>query len=204
MMAHAYSHLYGIPCTGLRFFTVYGPWGRPDMAPMIFTKNIISKIPIQIFNKGKMFRDFTFIDDVIESTFRIIFNPPKPNLEFDRNSPDPSASWAAYRIFNIGNSSSVHLMEFIDLLEKELEIKAIKEFKEMQKGDVERTSANTEAIELWTKFKPKTPLSVGIRNLLIGIKTITKIIIFKFYFLKILTIFQNYLACFPSPNGFFD
>ena len=165
MMAHSYSHLYSIPSTGLRFFTVYGPWGRPDMAPMIFTKNILENKPIKIFNNGKMYRDFTYIDDVIESTFRVIFKPPELNLFFDKENPDPSKSWAAHRIFNVGNSSTIHLMEFINVLEKELNKKAIKEFMPMQPGDIEKTAANTEAIEAYIGFTPNTEISYGVKKL---------------------------------------
>ena len=175
MMAHAYSHLYSIPSTGLRFFTVYGPWGRPDMAPMIFTKNILENKPIRIFNKGKMYRDFTYIDDVIESTFRVIFKPPELNFDFNKKAQDPSISWAAHRIFNVGNSATIPLMEFINVLEKELNKKAIKEFLPMQPGDVEITAANTDAIEAWTGFKPNTEISYGIKKLVEWYKLFYKI-----------------------------
>ena len=163
LIAHSYSHLYQIPTTGLRLFTVYGPWGRPDMAPMIFTKSIIEKKPLKIFNNGNMSRDFTFIDDVVEIIIRIINKPAYPNLNFIRNNPEPSTSWSPYRIFNIGNNKSCSLMNFISLLEEELNIEAIKEFFPMQQGDVEDTFADSSAVEDWTGFKPNTSLRKGIR-----------------------------------------
>ena len=163
LIAHSYSHLYQIPTTGLRLFTVYGPWGRPDMAPMIFTKSILEKKPIKIFNNGNMSRDFTFIDDVIEIIERLINKPALSNANFKRNSPDSSTSWSPYRIFNIGNNKSCKLMEFINLLEKELNTKAIKEYVPMQNGDVQDTYADTEAIENWIGYKPDTSLEKGIK-----------------------------------------
>ena len=120
LIAHVYSHLYQIPCTGLRFFTVYGPWGRPDMAPMIFAKAIFAKKPIHIFNKGKMMRDFTFIDDVTEGIIKLINKPAIPDPNFDFTSPNPSTSWASHRIFNIGNQESIPLMKFIKILKMKL------------------------------------------------------------------------------------
>ena len=162
LMAHCYSNLYGLPCTGLRFFTVYGPWGRPDMALFIFTKSIINRIPIKIFNKGHMIRDFTYIDDVVESIFRLINKPPKPNPSFDNKYPNPSKSWCPNLIFNIGNSSPIKLTQYIDAIEKKVGIKAIKEFVPIQPGDVPKTAADTSLIEEWIKFKPNTPLEKGI------------------------------------------
>ena len=164
ILAHSYSHLYNIPSTGLRFFTVYGPWGRPDMAPMIFTKSIFSKQKIKIFNNGDMFRDFTYIDDVVEIIFRLIKRPATKNQYFDKNNPDPATSWAPFRIFNIGNNKPILLMKFIEALEKEIGIEAEKEFLEMQPGDVQLTSANTNSVELFTGFKPNTDIQVGVRN----------------------------------------
>ncbi len=164
LMAHSYSNLYEICCTGMRFFTVYGPWGRPDMAPIIFTKRILEKKPIQIFNHGKISRDFTYIDDAIESIIRLFKKPSTPDLKFNKSEPNPSTSWAPYKVFNIGNNKSVPILNFIDLLEKELGITAIKEFVTMQPGDVENTSANTDKLESWTGFKPSTSLEVGIKN----------------------------------------
>ncbi len=162
LMAHSYSHLYGIPCTGLRFFTVYGPWGRPDMAPMIFAKSILNKEPINIFNFGKMKRDFTYIDDVVEGLIRCSNKPATINPNFNTLEPDKSTSFAPYRIFNIGNSNPVELLKFIELLEEALGVEAIKNFKPMQPGDVESTAANTNLLESWTGFKPITSIEIGI------------------------------------------
>ena len=175
LMAHVYSHNYNLPCTGIRFFTVYGPWGRPDMAPMIFTDAIINKKPLQIFNGGEMSRDFTYIDDVIECIMGIIEKPAKPNLSFNNFSPESSSSWAPYRIFNIGNNSPIKLMKFIAALEKELGMKAIKEFKPLQPGDVENTTADTQKIFNWIKYKPITPLEKGIKEFLEWYKNYNKV-----------------------------
>lgn len=128
LMAHSYSHLYKIPATGLRFFTVYGPWGRPDMAPMIFAKAIFSGKPINIYNQGEMLRDFTYIDDIAESLLRCCYKPATPNSNFDSLNPDPSSSLASHRIFNIGNSEPIELLRFIELLEDSLGIRAIKKY----------------------------------------------------------------------------
>ena len=170
LMAHTYSHLFGLPCTGLRFFTVYGPWGRPDMAPMIFTKAILEKKPIKIFNHGKMSRDFTYIDDVSETIFRLMSKPASSNDNFQKDNPNPSISWAPYRIFNIGNSNKVPLMKFINCLEKSLGVNAIKHFEELQAGDVKSTEANTDPIEDWTGFKPNTPIDEGVEKFVIWFK----------------------------------
>ncbi len=164
LMAHTYSHLYNIPTTGLRFFTVYGPWGRPDMALFLFTKSIIEKKPIKIFNHGNMTRDFTYIDDIIESLVRVIKKIPTPNLSFDNKNPSSSSSWAPYKIFNIGNSNPFPLMEFIKTIENELGIKAKKVYFDMQAGDVSCTSADTSKLEKWIDFKPNTPLNKGISS----------------------------------------
>ena len=162
LMAHSYSHLYGIPSTGLRLFTVYGPWGRPDMAPMIFAKSIINREPINIFNFGNMKRDFTYIDDVVEGIFRCSNKPATINPTFDPLDPDKSTSFAPYRIFNIANSKPVELLRFIEILEDSLGVKAIKKFKPMQPGDVESTSANTNLLESWTGFKPSISIERGV------------------------------------------
>ena len=164
LMAHTYSHIYGLPTIGLRFFTVYGEWGRPDMAPMIFTKAILSRKPIKIFNHGKMHRDFTYIDDITESIHRCCFKPAIKNPNFDTEKPDPSTSSCAYRIFNIGNNKPIKLLDFISALEKRLGIKAIKEFLPMQKGDVISTAADTTALDQWIGYKPDTPLDKGIEK----------------------------------------
>ena len=164
LMAHSYSHLYGIPTTGLRFFTVYGPWGRPDMALFLFTKSILNKEPIKIFNKGDMIRDFTFIDDITESLFRVINKKATSDSNFDYLQPSPSSSWAPYRIFNIGNSNPINLMDFISTIEEILGCKAKKEFLDMQPGDVASTSADTALLENWIGFKPRTSIKEGIKK----------------------------------------
>ena len=160
LMAHTYSHLYKIPATGLRFFTVYGPWGRPDMALFLFTKSIINNTPIKVFNNGEMTRDFTYIDDIVESVYRVINKIPSPDIDSDNRSEVTSV--APYRIFNIGNSHPIKLMEFISEIENSLGIKAKKEFLEMQPGDVANTFADTSALEKWINFKPNTSVKDGI------------------------------------------
>ncbi len=166
LIAHSYSHLFNIPSTGLRYFTVYGPWGRPDMAPMIFTKSILNGEKIKIFNYGEMFRDFTFIDDVIEGTYRCCFKQPIKSKGFDKANPDPSSSFAPHRVFNIGNSKPIKLLYFIELLEKGLNKKADKDFQSMQPGDVISTAANTEALEKWIRFSPNTSIEEGVEKFL--------------------------------------
>ncbi len=162
VMSHAYSHLFDIPITGLRFFTVYGPWGRPDMALFLFTKSILNGKPIKIFNNGNMKRDFTYIDDITESLYRLINKPPKSSNSFDKENPDPSQSWAPFQLFNIGNSKPVNLIDFIVEIEKKLGIEAIKEYHPMQNGDVEITYAETSKLENYIKYKPKTSIKKGI------------------------------------------
>ena len=162
LMAHVYSHLYAIPTTGLRFFTVYGPWGRPDMALFLFTKAMLAGEPIKIFNQGHMRRDFTYIDDIIEGVVRVLAAPPAPNAQWSGEHPDPSSSPAPYRIFNIGNNNSVSLMEFIRVLEQALGMEARKEFLPMQPGDVPATFANIDDLHAAVGFRPSTPLEVGI------------------------------------------
>jgi len=164
LMAHTYSHLYGLPTTGLRFFTVYGPWGRPDMALFLFTDAIINNRPIKVFNNGNMIRDFTYIDDIIEGVFRVIFKIATPNNNFKKSNPDSSNSWAPYRVFNIGNSNPVNLKEYIATLEKNLEKKAIKELLPMQPGDVKATAADTKLLENWIGFKPNTSIEDGVNK----------------------------------------
>lgn len=162
LMAHSYSHLYNIPSTGLRFFTVYGPWGRPDMAPMIFAKAIISQTPIKVFNYGEMMRDFTYIDDIVSSIYKCIKKRATPNLSFNPRNPDPSTSFAPHRIFNIGNSKPINLIDFITLLENNFGIEAIKEYQPIQPGDVKNTAANTTALESWIGLKKFTSIQDGI------------------------------------------
>ncbi|KGG12045.1 MULTISPECIES: NAD-dependent epimerase [Prochlorococcus] len=162
LMANTYSHLYQIPATGLRFFTVYGPWGRPDMAPMIFAKSILAGKPINIFNFGEMLRDFTFIDDITEAILLCSYKPATSDPNFDSINPDPATSFAPHRIFNIGNSKPVQLLRFIELLENSLEKKAIKNLRPIQPGDVVATAANTQRLEEWVGFSPKTSIEKGV------------------------------------------
>ncbi len=164
LLAHSYSHLYNIPSIGLRFFTVYGPWGRPDMAPMIFTKLILSKKPIKVFNSGNMSRSFTYIDDAIELVFRLLKKPFMKDEKFDKNKPCAASSWAPHRIFNIGSSENVKLLHFIEILEKELGIKAIKELKPIQPGDVINTSADCELIKKTTGEIYLTSIEMGVKK----------------------------------------
>ena len=164
LMAHTYSHLYGIPSTGLRFFTVYGPWGRPDMALFLFTKSIIEKKSIKIFNNGDMIRDFTYIDDITESMFRLLYKIPQKNDNFNKFMPDSDSSWCAHKIFNIGNSKPTQLIEYISAIEKSLGIRAIKEYLPMQPGDVQATSADTKSLEKWINFKPNTDINYGVKK----------------------------------------
>ena len=162
LMAHSYSHLFSIPVTGLRFFTVYGPWGRPDMALFLFTKAINDNQPIQIFNHGNMIRDFTYIDDIVESIYRLISLPAAADPKFDPKQPNSATSWAPYQIFNIGNSNPVPLMEYIGEIERALGKKALKTFLPMQPGDVPSTSADTRLLERFVHFKPSTSVRDGI------------------------------------------
>ena len=164
LMAHSYSHLYRLPTTGLRFFTVYGPWGRPDMALFLFTNAILKNKPIQIFNNGNMIRDFTYIDDIIESLIRVIDKPATSDKDFDKSNPNPARSWAPYKIFNIGNSEPIELMKYIIQIEKSIGIKAKKKFLPMQPGDVIATSADTSLLENWIDFKPKTSIEIGVKR----------------------------------------
>ena len=162
LMAHVYSHLFGIPATGLRFFTVYGPWGRPDMALFLFTKSILAGKPIKVFNDGNMKRDFTYIDDIIEGVARLIPKPPKPNPSWDSSNPDPGTSSAPYKVYNIGNNSPVELSRFIEVLEEKLGKKAIKEYLPMQPGDVLATYADVDDLMRDVGFKPATSIEDGI------------------------------------------
>jgi UDP-glucuronate 4-epimerase len=164
LLAHSYSHLYGLGCTGLRFFTVYGPWGRPDMALFLFTKAIYDGQPIQVFNHGKMKRDFTYIDDIVEGVVRVMGRPPQPNPSWDANRPDPGTSNTAYKIYNIGNNQPVELTEFIAAIEAAVGKTARKEMREMQAGDVPATYADIEDLVRDVGFRPDTPLEIGIRR----------------------------------------
>ena len=164
LMAHAYASLYGIPCTGLRFFTVYGPWGRPDMALFLFTKAILEDKPIDVFNEGRMERDFTYIDDIVEGVARIMDRIPTPDASWKAENPDPSTSYCPYRLYNIGNNQPVALMEFIGHLEDQLGRKAKKNFLPLQAGDVPATYADVEALSTAVGFRPATPVAEGIRK----------------------------------------
>jgi UDP-glucuronate 4-epimerase len=164
LMAHTYSHLYGLPATGLRFFTVYGPWGRPDMAPMLFARAILAGEPIRVFNQGRMRRDFTYIDDVVEGVIRCLDKPATAHPAFDAEAPDPATSWAPHRLFNIGNAQPEELLVFIAELERALERPAILQLEPMQRGDVEATAADTSALEAWVGFRPSTPLREGVEH----------------------------------------
>jgi UDP-glucuronate 4-epimerase len=164
LMAHTYSHLFGMPTTGLRFFTVYGPWGRPDMALFLFTKAILAGEPIKVFNNGQMQRDFTYIDDITEGVIRVMDKPATPNKEWDGNNPDPSTSTAPYRIFNIGNNNPVKLMDFIAAIEKALGKTAVKELLPMQPGDVTATFANIDDLIEAVGYRPQTTVQQGIDN----------------------------------------
>ncbi len=162
LMAHSYAHLYGFACTGLRFFTVYGPWGRPDMALYKFTKGVIENTPIPVFNEGNMVRDFTYIDDIVEGVVRVIDCPPKPNPEWDREIADAATSDAPYRIFNIGNGHPVKLMRYIELIEEAVGKKAILDLMPMQDGDVPFTLADTSALHEAVGYEPNTLVEDGL------------------------------------------
>ncbi len=164
LMAHTYSHLYNIPTTGLRFFTVYGPWGRPDMSPSLFTGAILRGEPINVFNEGKMKRDFTYIDDIVEGVVRVIDKVAEPNPDYDNNNSDPATSFAPYRVYNIGNNDVVQLMDFIETIEDAVGKKAEKNMMGMQDGDVVATYANIDALVDAVGFKPATPLKEGIQK----------------------------------------
>jgi len=164
LMAHTYSHLYQLPCTGLRFFTVYGPWGRPDMALFLFTKAILEDKPIKVFNNGKMQRDFTYIDDIIEGVVRVMGRLPEANPTWNGDAPDPGTSSAPYKVYNIGNNNPVELIEFIEVIESVLGLKARKEFMDMQPGDVTATYADVDDLMADVGFKPATPIETGIER----------------------------------------
>lgn len=162
-MAHSYAHLFRIPLTGLRFFTVYGPWGRPDMALFKFTKAIIAGEPVDLYNHGKMVRDFTYVDDIVEGILRVTDKPAVPNTDWDAENPDPASSTAPYRIFNIGNSDPVELMDYLEAIEEAVGKKAITNMMPMQPGDVAATWADTRDLETITGFKPATPVRDGVK-----------------------------------------
>lgn len=162
LMAHCYSHLYNIPTTGLRFFTVYGPWGRPDMALFLFTRKIVAGEPIPVFNQGHHSRDFTYIDDIVEGVVRTLDCVPEPDETWSSDQPDPATSAAPYRLYNIGSNNPVKLMDFIDILEKKLGMPANKDFLPMQPGDVPETYADVDALGEAVGFRPSTPITEGV------------------------------------------
>ena len=162
ILAHSYSHLFQIPMTGLRFFTVYGPMGRPDMAPMIFADAMLRGKPIHVFNNGEMSRDFTYIDDVLDAIYKCCLKTPYPNVHFHEERPEPSTSFAPHRIFNVGHNNPTNLLDFIELLEAALDVRAIKKMKPMQPGDVKSTFADIDRLKDWVNFSPKTSLKEGI------------------------------------------
>jgi UDP-glucuronate 4-epimerase len=164
LMAHSYAHLYQLPCTGLRFFTAYGPWGRPDMALFKFTKGILAGEAIQVFNRGEMTRDFTYIDDVVEAVIRVMDRPAAPDPGFDAKNPAPSTSRAPYRVYNIGNNNPVNLMRYIEVLEKCLGKKAKLELLPMQPGDVPATVADVSHLQEAIDFRPTTSVEVGVQR----------------------------------------
>lgn len=164
LMAHSYASLYKLPCTGLRFFTVYGPWGRPDMALFLFTRAILQDQPIDVYNQGNMQRDFTFIDDIVEGIYRVSARIPEPNPDWRGDRPDPATSFAPYKIYNIGNNNPVELLCFIEALEKSLNMKAKKNFLPLQPGDVPATCADVDDLMAAVGFKPATPIEEGIKK----------------------------------------
>ena len=164
LMAHTYSHLYRLPTTGLRFFTVYGPWGRPDMALFLFTRAMLSGQPIDVFNNGEMVRDFTYVDDIVEGVIRVLDKPATPNPAFDAATPDPATSDAPYRVFNIGNGNPTPLMDYIRAVETALGVKARMNMMPMQPGDVPATAADTAELGDWVGFQPNTEVETGVRR----------------------------------------
>jgi len=164
LMAHSYAHLYGIPTTGLRFFTVYGPWGRPDMALFKFTKAILAGESIDVYGEGKLVRDFTYIDDIVEGVMRVLDKPATPDASHDSQNPNPGTSTAPYRIFNIGNNAPTVLMDYIAALEGALQMTARKQMLPIQPGDMHSTSADTRALQAWVGFSPAMPVATGVQH----------------------------------------
>jgi len=162
LMAHTYSHLYGLPATGLRFFTVYGPWGRPDMAPMLFARAILAGVPIRVFNHGQMQRDFTYIDDIVQGVIRCLDKPATADPAFDPLQPNPATAAVPHRLFNIGNAQPTELLRFIAVLEQALGRPAIQDLQPMQPGDVVATAADTSALEAWVGVRPSTSIEQGV------------------------------------------
>ena len=164
LIAHAYSHLFKIPTTGLRFFTVYGPWGRPDMALFLFTKAILKNKPINVYNNGNMMRDFTYVDDIVEGIFRVVNKPAESDTDWSNKNPNPASSSAPYKVYNIGNGSPVQLMDYINAAEKALGKEAEKNFMPMQPGDVQKTFANVESLKRDFDYKPDTSIKEGVKS----------------------------------------
>jgi len=175
LMAHTYSHLFGLPTTGLRFFTVYGPWGRPDMALFIFTRKILAGEPIDVFNFGKHRRDFTYIDDIVEGVIRTLDQTAEPDMQWDSNSPDPATSKAPYRLYNIGSNNPIELLRYIEIIEDCLGLKAQLNLLPMQPGDVPDTYADVSALETDVGYKPTTPIEQGVRQFIEWYKDFYKI-----------------------------
>jgi UDP-glucuronate 4-epimerase len=175
LMAHTYSHLFNIPTTGLRFFTVYGPWGRPDMALFLFADAIKRNAAIDVYNFGKMVRDFTYVDDIVESVVRVLQKPATPNSSFDTNNPDPSSSSAPYLVFNIGNGQPTPLMDYIEALEEAFDTVIQKNFLPIQPGDVPMTSSDCSRLDQWINFKPNTPVKTGVLNFAMWYKDYYKV-----------------------------
>ena len=175
LMAHTYSHLFGLPTTGLRFFTVYGPWGRPDMALFIFTRKILAGEPIDVFNFGKHRRDFTYIDDIVEGVIRTLDHTAEPDMQWDSNSPDPATSKAPYRLYNIGSNNPIELLRYIEIIEDCLGLKAQLNLLPMQPGDVPDTYADVSALETDVGYKPTTPVEQGVRQFIEWYKDFYKI-----------------------------
>ena len=175
MMAHTYSHLFNLRTTGLRFFTVYGPWGRPDMALFIFTKAIIEGKPIEVFNNGNMKRDFTYIDDIVEGIVHVIDQPAESNPEWDAQYPDPATSKAPFRIFNIGRGAPVNLLDFVSEIEKRIHKKAIKVFRPMQEGDVAETCADVSNLDMVLNYKPQISVPTGVARFIAWYKAFYKV-----------------------------
>ncbi|MCE4955672.1 NAD-dependent epimerase [Macrococcoides caseolyticum] len=164
LMAHTYSHLFNLPTTGLRFFTVYGPWGRPDMALFKFTKNILNNQPIDVYNNGNMMRDFTYVDDIVEAISRLVDQPAKPNSKWNGDNPSPDSSYAPYKVYNIGNNAPVKLMDFIEAIENKTGLVAKKNYMDLQAGDVPKTYANVDDLFRDINFKPQTNIQDGVNN----------------------------------------
>ncbi len=175
LMAHTYSHLYSLPCTALRFFTVYGPWGRPDMALYLFTKKIFNNETIKVFNNGEMIRDFTYIDDICESLVRLLDKPATKSSKFDKLDPDPSRSWSPYRVFNIGNSNPTKLMDYIKEIELNIGKRAKIEYTDIQPGDVKATFSDCTELQDWIDFKPNTSIEFGVKKFISWYRTFHKI-----------------------------